>query len=168
MRMTIEEFNIFMDCLKKQNEFTLDFLEGVFNDKKNLLPEMPKSQRINYEEDNDTNRALSAFSSDVETRFVIFDYEAAEKEPLLIPTESLVGPSWAFTGVFEDDKPDLNKLAKLYLVENPKEITLVPVFKIGDKYYTDDGNHRIYASYLKGRPVLANIQGAIEVLNIDL
>lgn len=128
---------------------------------------MPKSQRIKYLQDKQLNRIISSIKSDVETRFVKIDYNAAEKEPVLIPTELLVGPSWAFTGVLEDGKPYAEKLASLYLTEDPKAITLVPVFKIGDKYYTDDGNHRIYASYLKGRPVWASVIGTMEEINID-
>lgn len=167
MRMTIEEFNVFIGDLKKQHDFKVDFLAAVFNANKTFLPEMPKSQRINYVQDNPLNRVLSTIPSEIETRFVIIDYNSAEKETVLIPTELLVGSSWAFTGVLEDGKPYADKLASLYLAEDPKVITRVPVFKIGDKYYTDDGNHRIYASYLKGRPVWANIIGTMEELITD-
>lgn len=79
-----------------------------------------------------------------------------------VPVEAIYGDNWAFQSKGERGHyPSATKLRSLLSgytnVSNDywtKEIPPVPIHKIFDKYYLDEGNHRLYLSKLLGRDTL--------------
>ena len=81
---------------------------------------------------------------------------------VMVPIDDIYGDNWAFQNKNERGRyPSATKLRSLlsgYTKVNndywEKEIPPVPIHKIFDKYYLDEGNHRLYLSKLLGMNTL--------------
>ena len=162
--MNLDEFNEMVLKLKNLNSADEGGMTALFATKRIDLPVMDIKQRIELSTDPnevETKKGVREFPVHLAKK----DYSVeVEERKRLVNVADLIGPSWAFTDDRPDGKPISEKLSSLYLVEDPRQITLVPVYLCGDKYYTDDGNHRIYAAFLANRLLYVNVLGSIKIV----
>lgn len=77
---------------------------------------------------------------------------------LWIDATTAVGDTWVFQNKWPDGwtacegKPEAGTLTSL-LLETPAQIPAIFVYRVNKNYLFTDGNHRLYASYLLGRPI---------------
>jgi len=83
------------------------------------------------------------------------EHDEVKPVETIVHVNQLRGNSWVFKNESPDMKPLSNRLADLFLSDNPDEFPAIPAIKISNNLYFagDDGNHRIYAAYLRGIPI---------------
>jgi len=132
-RMSLQEFQDKYDRLIIQNGKNMELLEIFFTVNRHKLPMFP-SDRL--------------FDSKWKAPWLTESYD------IVVPVENIIGQGWLFENSNENGRPVPERLASLFLANDPAEIIGPTTTKVNEKlYYTSDGNHRIYAAYLRGNPV---------------
>lgn len=86
------------------------------------------------------------------------EYPGDERKIIWINPRQCVGRGWLFLDDRSEGHPKPYKLVGPLLGMVDK-IPPIPAEKAGEFYYCGDGNHRIYAAYLLGRMVQAQVDG---------
>lgn len=81
------------------------------------------------------------------------DYTKLDKmEEIFIDPQNAIGHTWLYLNDRSEGKPNPYKLSSI-LLASPAKLEKVSSARAGDYFECNDGNHRIYAAYLLGRPV---------------
>lgn len=70
----------------------------------------------------------------------------------MVPIHQIYGDTWVFMNNFgNEDRPMANTLAFFFTMSSHEHLFPIDAVQVNSKqFYIDDGNHRLYAAYLRG------------------
>lgn len=161
-RFTLDEFRDYYQEVFSKVEVNLSNLEGFFGYVYPKLPLFPKGNFIKIKSKDEYNKWDDENIIICEKRWL-----KADAKQIIVDVENLMGDSWVFNNEHEDGRPLPERMARLFLAKKPEDIPALFATRISEnKYYTNDGNHRIYAAYLRGEKVHILVEG--EFTDCDL
>jgi hypothetical protein len=158
-RFTLQEFRDIFNNFFKNTEINRENLESFFYVYHKRLPLFPDGHYKKISTP-DSYREWHDIGDSVKTEIREKRYFFKDAYYELVPINNLCGDSWVFKNDFFDGRPLPERLASLFLAKKPEDITAAFATKVNENLiFTDDGNHRIYAAYLRGWPVHLFIEG---------
>lgn len=146
-RLTLKEFRVAFNRYFNGMEKNVKNLDNFFFMYNRRLPLFPQKNYI---------RA----SKELYDKITYGKNMKLKPEMKLVEIEHLYGDSWVFNNNHMDGRPLSDRLARLFLAKKPEDITPLAATEINEnEYYTNDGNHRIYAAYLRGWKVRIYVDG---------
>lgn len=73
-----------------------------------------------------------------------------------IEPKQCFGDSWLYHKNNDEDKPMLETIASLFMAKSIRSIPMPQAYRAGDKYICTDGNHRLYAAFLRGSNIVVD------------
>lgn len=153
---TLQEFRKWYTDMISQHldrDAFIETLEYYLTIYRHRLPLFPPSNYVKRDWGVDTY----IFDGKIYQRKIVYSRADSKSEIFVEPT-LCVGYTWLYTNDHSEGTPYLNRLVT-GLTLPIETAPAVPAQQLGDKFLCNDGNHRIYAAYLRGEKVKLRVEG---------